>query len=190
MFGQTHIPSFYGWGLTPCSDARWFDPVICGLSDSLALFLGSTVNQRAIIEARSDYLMNASERNRSLLGQAIINRAIELKETADANHDTSSVALYGKALVLFEKGSNYQNAMFGWQSEAWAFAILNRANTLFNALDNNAHYFDSLEVIIVEYKKAIAILENVQNSFTSVSALAESQAHLARMEQELLGDKD
>jgi|GEM_PF-5135333 len=184
-FGESHVPCFYGWRLTPCTDSRFFNPIICDLSDSLELFLNYGLLHRAITEARADYIMNSSARNHSILGQAHINLAIDLKEKADMEKDSSAIAAYGQALTAFERGASYQEALFDWQKEAWAFAILNRANIIYNILNSTSYTIDSVAFIISEYKTAIAILETVKASFTAVFALEQSRLQLTNFESEL-----
>ncbi len=190
-FGQSHIPSFFGWSLTPCTNSRFSYPVICGLSDSLSRYLAQGALQRAVTEAKADYLINRTNRNRHFLGQAYISRAIDLKENADLVRessdirDTSSISLYGQALEVFEIGDSYLDSLFGWQNESWAYAILNRASAVYNTLDKTTYSFDSLQVIVIEYEKAIILLEQVTDSFTAETAIIQSSRQLSIFEEEM-----
>ncbi len=158
----------------------------CGYNfmDSIQHFLAMDTSDRIIKEMDVAFREQPSDRNKSSLAHALIDKAILEKERADATFEVgdlpASIRFYQSALDLFGKGEALEN-MYDWQIESKGFCMLNHAQALYRI--QYAEGVVDYPEVVSELKKAEEVLRTIREpSFAVIQALSQIGQNLAAIE--------
>lgn len=158
----------------------------CGYNflDSIHHFLAMDTSDRIIKEMDVAFREQPSDRNKSSLAHALIDKAILEKERADASFEVgdlpASIRLYQSAMDLFGKGEALEN-MYDWQIESKGFCMLNHAQALYRI--QYAEGVVDYPEVVTELKKAEEVLRTIREpSFAVIQALSQIGQNLAAIE--------
>ncbi len=152
--------------------------------DSISQYLAMDTSDRIIKEMDVAFREQPSDRNKSSLAHAYIDKAILEKERADISFETgdlpASIRLYQSALHLFKNGEALEN-MYDWQIEAKGFCLLNHAQALYRI--QYAEGVVDYPEVVSGLKRAEEVLRTIREpSFAVIQALSQIGQNLAAFE--------